>query len=167
MVMISIAVGAIAKKFFGKKRDDAEGDVQGDNAIVRAMFRAVNTGDDADLRERLHPELRVYVNDYPVTDAVRDHGPLLLVEAVSELRANLPDIRWELYDELAGKDEGKQKLAVRFSSMSTIDGDEVDFSVAGFGVVEDDKLIEWRQVADLATYEVHRAAAHRPPIAPT
>ena len=71
MVMISLAAGVIAKKFFGKQRSDADDDVQGDHPIVRAIFQAINTGEDADLRDRLHPELRVYLNDYPVTDAVR------------------------------------------------------------------------------------------------
>lgn len=73
----------------------------------------------------------------------------------------------KLFDELAGKDAGEQKLAIRYSSRSTIDGDDVELSVAGFGILEDDKLIEWRQIADLETFEAHRAAAHRPPIAPT
>lgn len=166
MVMISIAVGAIATKFFGKQRDDSHETVQGEHRIVRAMFRAINTGDHNDLRGCLHPELRVYLNDYPVTDPVRDHGPMLLLEAMHDLRLNLPDIRWELYDELAGKDEGDEKLAIRFSSKSTLGGEETDFSVAAFGIVKDDLLIEWRQVADLETFEAHRAAAHRPPIAP-
>ena len=164
MVMISIAVGAVAAKFFGKKRTDADEDVQGDHPIVRAMFRAINTGEDNDLRELLHPDLRLYVNDYPVVDHVRDHGPMLVLEAFNDLRLNLPDIRWELYDELSGKDEGEQKIAIRFSSQSTLDGVEVDFSIAAFGIVRDEQLIEWRQVADLETFESHREAAHRPPI---
>jgi len=166
MVMISIAAGALAKKLFGKQRSDVADGVQGDHPVVRAIFRAINVGDDDALRELLHPELRVYVNDYPVTDPVRDHGPMLMLEAFNDLRASLPDIRWELYDELAGEDEGDEKLAIRFSSKSTIDRQEVDFSVAGFGVLKDDKLIEWRQVADIETFEAHRAAAHRPPVAP-
>ena len=166
MALISVAVGAIAAKFFGKERDDADEDAQGDHPIVRAMFLAVNTGEDGDLRELLHPEFRIYMNDYPVPDPVRDHGPMLMLEAIHDLRLNLPDIHWELYDELSGKDQGDEKISIRFSSKCTMDGAEVDFSVAGFGVVEDDKLIEWRQVGDLETYEAHRAAVVRPPLTP-
>lgn len=167
MVMITIAAGAVAKKFFGTGRKDSDQEVQGDHPIVRAMFQAINTGDDDALRDCLDPELRVYINDYPVTDHVRDHGPMLLLEAMNDLRLNLPDIRWELYDELSGKDDGAEKIAIRFASKSTLGGAETDFSVAGFGVVQDGSLIEWRQVADLETFEAHREAAHRPPITPT
>ena len=167
MALISVAVGAVAAKFFGKKRSDSDEEAQGDHPIVRAIFLAVNTGEDGDLRDLLHPELRLYMNDYPVPDPVRDHGPMLILEEINDLRLNLPDIHWELYDELSGKDQGDEKIAIRFSSKCTMDGAEIDFSVAGFGVVQDGKLIEWRQVADLETYEAHRAATVRPPLTPS
>ena len=167
MALISVAVGAIAARFFGKKRDDADEDAQGDHPIVRAMFLAVNTGEDGDLRDLLHPELRLYMNDYPVPDPVRDHGPMLMLEEINDLRLNLPDIHWELYDELSGKDQGDDKIAFRFCSTCMMDGEQVEFSVAAFGVVQDDKLIELRQVGDLEMYEAHRAATVRPPLTPS
>ena len=92
---------------------------------------------------------------------------MLMLEAINDLRLNLPDIHWELYDELSGKDQGDDKIAIQFSSRCTMDGAEVDFDIAAFGVVQDKKLIEWRQVADLETYEAHRAATVRPPLTPS
>ena len=41
MVMISLAVGAVAAKVFGKERSDAGDDVQGDHPIVRAILLAM------------------------------------------------------------------------------------------------------------------------------
>ena len=166
MVMISLAVGAIATKFFGKKRHDDEGG-QGDHPVVRAMFLAVNTGEGGDLRKLLHPDLRVYLNDYPVLSPGFDHGPMLILDAIDDLRRTLPDVHWELYDELTGEDQGDEKIAIRFSSTYESSSETIAFSVAGFGLVRDDQLIEWRQVADLDTYETHRASAHRPPLAPS
>jgi hypothetical protein len=74
------------------------------------------------------------------------------------MRQTYPDIHWELYDELTGKDEGKQKIAVRFVSKVTAGGKVDEWEVSGFGIVEDDKLSEWHQVADLETYNRRRAA---------
>ena len=45
MVLISMAVGLVAKKFFGSRHRDADEDVQGDHPVVRAIFGAMNTGD--------------------------------------------------------------------------------------------------------------------------
>jgi hypothetical protein len=41
-IMVMIAAAA---KWFGSKRGDDDEDVQGDDPIVRAMFKAVNLGD--------------------------------------------------------------------------------------------------------------------------
>lgn len=72
------------------------------------------------------------------------------------MRANYPDIRWELYDELSGKDDDKEKIAVRLVSRVTVDGELQEFEVGGFDTVEDDKLVEWHQTADLETHNQRR-----------
>jgi hypothetical protein len=72
------------------------------------------------------------------------------------MRKASPDVRWELYDELTGKDEGKHKIAIRFVSTATIDGDKDELEVACWGVVEDDKLTEWHQTADQQSYDRRR-----------
>jgi hypothetical protein len=80
-------------------------------------------------------------------------------------RQQFPGIRWELYDELDGEDEGIDKLAFRFVLRATIDGEEHDVEVAVFANLEDDKVTVWREVLDMTLANERRAAAGLPPIA--
>jgi len=160
-MVIPLTIGAVAK-WFGSRRKDADDDVQGDNPIVRAMLKSVNTGDFGDITDLIDDKCRFYIN---AEDLARDdddggdrldQGPDLWVDAITDTRAVYPKLHWELYDELSGKDEGKHKIAIRFVSKVTKDGKSEDFEIAGFGEVEDDKLVEWRQVADMETYNRRR-----------
>jgi hypothetical protein len=159
MVLIAAAIGLAAKKF-GSKRDDDDEDVQGDDPIVRALFKAVNLGQVDDFMGLVNDDCTITMNSYEVTrnDGTLERGPALWKDAISDMRQTYPDIHWELYDELTGKDEGKQKIAVRFVSKVTAGGQVDEWEVSGFGIVEDDKLSEWHQVADLETYNRRRAA---------
>ena len=163
MVMIAAGVGA-AVKWFGSKRGDdddgadgSDGDAQGDDPIVRAMFKAVNEGDLDGLKEHIGDDCRIAVNS---TDVAREedltNGWDLWADALNDLRDAFPGAHWELYDELTGKDEGKHKIAIRFVSTITVDGQQHDMEVGGFGIVEDEKLTEWHQVADMETYNLRR-----------
>lgn len=157
MVMIAAAVGA-AVKWFGSRRDDADDDVQGDDPIVRAMFKAVNDGEIDDLEKLIDDSCTIWVNSEQLArnDGALTHGPDLWNDALSDIRSAHPDVRWELYDELVGKDEGKRKIAIRLVSTITVDGEQDKFEVACFGIVEDKKLIEWHQVADQDAYNRRR-----------
>lgn len=158
MVLIAAAIGLAAKRF-GAKRDDADEDVQGDEPIVRALFKAVNLGLTDDLTNLVRDDCTITMNSYQVTrnNGALDHGPALLADAITDIRRTYPDVHWELYDELSGKDEDKQKIAIRYVSSVTVDGKKDEWEVSGFGVVEDGKLAEWHQVADLETYNVRRS----------
>mgnify|MGYP001812101108 FL=1 len=159
MVMIAAAIGLAAKKF-GSKRDDADDDVQGDDPIVRALFKAMNLGDTDDLMDLVHDDCTITMNSYEVTrnDGKLEKGPSLWADAIADARRTYPDIHWELYDELTGKDEGKQKIAIRFVSSVTVKGKADDWEVSGFGIVEEGTLSEWHQVSDLETYKRRRTA---------
>ncbi|MGI9643140.1 MAG: nuclear transport factor 2 family protein [Acidimicrobiia bacterium] len=156
MVMIAAGIGA-AVKWFGGRRDDADDDVQGDDPIVRALFKAVNEGDLDGFKEHVADDCRIAINSIDVAreENLKD-GWDLWADGLDDVRTAFPDVRWELYDELAGKDEGKHKIAVRLVSTVTVDGEKHDFEVAGFGIVEDKKLTEWHQVGDLETYNKRR-----------
>jgi len=136
--------------------------VQGDDPIVRAMFKAVNLGKPDDLHGLVDDSCKIYINSEELTrnDGALDQGPDLWDDAVGDIRQAFPDVHWELYDELAGKDEGKHKIAIRFVSNTHVDGDDDDadeFEVACFGIVENKKLTEWHQVADMDAYNRRRA----------
>lgn len=158
MVMVAAAVGA-AVKWFGSKRRDADDHVQGDNPIVRAMFKAVNDGEIDDLKKLIDDNCTIWINSEQLSrnDGALTGGPDLWADALSEARTAHPDVHWELYDELTGKDEGKHKIAIRFVSKTTVDGVKDEFEVACVGIVENEKLIEWHQVADQETYDRRRA----------
>lgn len=158
MVMVAAAIGA-AVKWFGSKRGDADDDVQGDDPIVRAIFKAANEGEIDDLSKLIDEHCTIWVNSEQLArnDGALTEGPDLWDDALSDMRAAHPDVHWELYDELTGKDEGKHKIAIRFVSTITVDGVKDEFEVACVGIVEDEKLVEWHQVADQQTYDRRRA----------
>jgi hypothetical protein len=86
---------------------------------------------------------------------------------VGTLRAtleSLPDMRWELYDEVSEKKHKTEKVAIRFVSHATIDGVERQIEAAVFATVEDKKLFEWRLVVDMTLYNLYRATVGLPPI---
>ena len=157
MVMIAAAIG-MAAKWYGSKRKDAGDDVQGDDPIIRALFKAVNEGSFDDFLALVDDNCRVTLNSRELTreDGTIDRGPAIFADAIADTRRTFPDIRWELYDELGGKDDGKQKLAVRLISTLTIDGRQEQLEVAATGIVKDEKLVEWHQVADYEAYNRRR-----------
>ena len=157
MVMVA-AVGA-AVKWFGNRRSDADDEVQGDDPIVRAMFKAVNEGSIDDFTKLVDDHCTIWVNSEQLARNGNTliEGPELWDDAFRDLRTAYPDVRWELYDELTGKDEGKQKIAIRYVSTVTVDGDTDEYEVACVGIVENKKLIEWHQVTDLESYNRRRA----------
>ena len=157
MVMIAAAVGAAAK-WFGSKRDDAGDDAQGDDPIVKALFKAVNDGEIDGLKKLIDDSCTIWVNSEQLdrNDGELTHGPGLWGDALGDMRTAHPEVHWELYDELTGTDEGKHKIAIRFVSTATVDGAKDEFEVACFGIVEDKKLTEWHQVTDMDTYNRRR-----------
>ena len=156
MVMIAAVAGAV--KWFGSRRKGDEGATgQGDDPIVKALFKAVNQGDLDDFLALVDDDCRISVNSYEITrNGMLDRGPKLFGDALGDMRTASPDVHWELYDELSGKDEGKHKIAIRFVSTATIDGEKDELEVACWGVVEDDKLTEWHQTADQESYDRRR-----------
>lgn len=168
MVMIAAAVG-LAAKWYGSSRKDAGDDVQGDDPIVRALFRAMNDGEHDDFLALVHDECRITLNSKEVErrDGGLDRGPALWADAFEDIRTSLPDLHWELYDELVGKDDGQQKIAIRLVSTITIDGETEHLEVGAFGIVKDKKLIEWHQVTDYDTYNRRRSRSGEAAIDPS
>jgi limonene-1,2-epoxide hydrolase len=158
MVLIAAAIGGIAKWFGSERRGgDDEAQAPGDSPIVRAMFKAVNEGDLAGFKEHVDKNCRIAINSIEVTrEGKLDHGIDLWADAINDMRATHPDLHWELYDELSGKDDGKDKIAIRLVSTVTDDGELQEFEVGGFGIVKDEKLVEWHQTADLEIYNQRR-----------
>ena len=156
--MVIIAAVAAATKWYGSRRKGDEGATgPGDDPIVKALFKAANQGELDDFLGLVADDCRVSVNSYELTrNGTLDRGPKLFADALGDMRAASPDVHWELYDELTGKDEGKHKIAIRFVSRATIDDVEDELEVACWGVVEDDKLTEWHQTADQESYDRRR-----------
>lgn len=156
MVLIAAGIGA-AVKWFGSRRANDTGKQQGDNPVIRAMLGAINEGELEEFEQYVADDCRVAINSADVT---REEGLTsgwdLWVDGIVDLRSAFPGIRWELYDELSGKDDDRDKVAIRFVSTMVVDGQTRDLEVAGFGVVEDNMLTEWHQVADYDTYNLWR-----------
>jgi hypothetical protein len=157
MVMVAAAIGGLAKWFGSRRSDDGDPLEQGDNPIVRALFRAVNEGDLDGLRDRIDDNCRIAVNSIEVTrEGDLDKGFDLWADGINDMRSTYPDVEWELFDELSGEDDGKQKISIRLVSRITVDGELQEFEIGGFGIVSDAKLTEWHQTADLETYNQRR-----------
>lgn len=161
MVITATAIGA-AIKFFGRDRKDADDDTQGDHPIVRRFFGAVNAGDYSEFADVIHEDCEAYANGYRLAVASVDHGPDLLVATFRGMAEELPDWKVQLFDEVAGKDDGVEKLAIRFVSSATIDEKYHEVEVAVFARVEDGKLTEWREVLDMTLANERRAASGLP-----
>ena len=110
MVMVA-AVGA-AVKWFGNRRSDADDEVQGDDPIVRAMFKAVNEGSIDDFTKLVDDHCTIWVNSEQLARNGNTliEGPELWDDAFRDLRTAYPDVRWELYDELTGKTRASRRL---------------------------------------------------------
>jgi len=157
MVMIA-AAGAAVKWFGSRRKGDGDATGQGDTAIVKALFKAANHGDFDDFLALVDDGCRISINSEELTrnDGKLDRGPKLFEDALGDMRAAAPDVRWELYDELSGKDDGDRKIAIRFVSSSTVDGATDELEVACWGLVKNDKLTEWHQTADQESYDRRR-----------
>lgn len=162
MVLISMAIGFVAARFFGKNRHDADQDVQGDDPLVQAVFAAINKGEFDRLRDVLDEECKVYANGYRLTTEATDHGPDIIIRTLQRYREELAEIRWELYDEVSGKDNKVDKTAFRFVSYAEVGGEAQETEVAVFAVKEHGRVLEWRQVLDMTIANEARAAAGLP-----
>ena len=49
-------------------------------------------------------------------------------------------------------------------SRLTVGGEAQEFEVGGFGVVEEGRLLEWHQTADLETYNLRRRMSGEDPV---
>jgi len=157
--MVMVAAAAAAAKWFGSRRsdDDDDADGQGDDPIVKALFKAVNKGELGDLEDLVHADCAITLNSIKLErNGELESGPKLFADAIHDMRDAYPDVRWELYDELTGKDDDKHKIAIRFVSTITDGGKQQEMEVACFGIVEHKKLTEWHQVADMDTYNTRR-----------
>lgn len=137
----------------------------GDSPIVRAMFRAVDEGDPDGLRDHVDEHCRIAINSPEVTrEGGLDRGFGLWADAINDMRNAYPGISWELHDELSGKDDDKDKIAIRLVSKVDVDGELQEFEVGGFGIVKDDKIVEWHKTADLEAYNRRRQASGEDPV---
>lgn len=158
-----IAAAAFAIKKFGNKSDDADEDVQGKHPATRFLFRAANAGDYDDVEDAVGEDFQAYANGYAMLAAETDRGPALLVDLFDYWRQAIPDERWELYDEVSGKQEDKSELvSLRFVAGGTIDGTVHDIEIAAFIRVVDKKITEMRLVTDLTIFNEYRAAIGLP-----
>lgn len=163
-LLIGAAIVLVAK-FFGKRRDDADEDEQGGHAATRFMLKAMNTGDFDRVDEIVGADFRAFANGYPLASEETDSGPSLVETMLGYWRDAIPDVRWELYDEVVQKQEDESVLiALRVVSRGTFDGEEHETEIGVFGRVVDDQLTEWRMVVDMTVFNVFRIAIGLPPI---
>lgn len=83
MVLVALG-GYLVSRFLGPRRADADSDAQGENAITRSFFAAVNSEHPSDMAEWVAPQFRAYVNGYTMAKDGVDHR-----ESVAELRATI------------------------------------------------------------------------------
>ena len=160
-LLISAAIVAIKKH--GDKNDDADDDVQGKHPATRLLFRAANAADYDDIEGMVGEDFQAYANGYAMLAEETDRGPELLVDLFEYWRKAIPDKRWELYDEVSGKQQDKSELiSFRFVATGTIDGTKHDIELAAFVRVIDKKLVEMRLVTDMTIFNEYRAAIGLP-----
>ena len=162
-VLISLAT-ITAVKFFGSRRGDSDEDVQGEHPVVRMIFQGANTGEFDDVEDLVAGGFKAYANGYEMSSSDVDQGPALLIEAIDYWRDAVPDVRWELYDEVSQKEHKTEDIAFRFVSGGTIGGEERQIEVAAFAKVVDKQLAEARFVLDMTALNEYRAAVGLPPI---
>ena len=160
-LLISAAILAIKKH--GDKSDDADDDVQGEHPATRFLFRAANAGDYEGIEDVVDDDFGAYANGYAMLSEETDRGPDLLVGLFDYWGQAIPDMRWELYDEVSGKQKDKSELVTfRFVATGTIAGAKHDIELAAFVRVIDKKMTEMRLVTDLTIFNEYRAAVGLP-----
>lgn len=158
-----IGAALLIKKHFGSKSDDADGDVQGEHAVTRCLFRAANAREFDGVEDVVSEDFRAYANGYAMYAEETDRGPELLQSLFEYWQHAIPDARWELYDEAADKRKDKSELVViRFVVSGTIEGKEREIEIAAFARVVDERLSELRLVTDLTIFNEYRAAIGLP-----
>ena len=92
MVLVAAGIGA-AIKWFGSSRRDAGDDAQGNDPIVRAMFKAVNEGDLDGFKEHVADDCRIAINSLDVAreEEITD-GWKLWEDAINDARDAFPGI---------------------------------------------------------------------------
>ena len=162
MVLVAVG-GAVAAKFFGKSRSDADDDVQGENKLTRFLFDAANTGNYKDASTLVSADFSAYVNGYQMGPDDVKNGPKVLTEVLHYYDEHIVDSFWQLYDEVDQVDRlGAGMIAIRFLAKGEFSGDRKQVEMAGFRTVADSKLSEFRIVTDLAVFNSMRKSAGLP-----
>jgi hypothetical protein len=162
VVLVALG-GVVASRFFGKSRDDANDDTQGDNKITRFLFGAANAGDYTDASTMVSEDFKAYTNGHQLGNKGVTEGPDLLTEALHYYDQNIGDSFWQLYDEVDQVDRhGSGMIAIRFLAKGKFSGDEKEIEMAGFLTVAKHKLDELRFVTDLSAFNHMRKAAGLP-----
>jgi hypothetical protein len=162
MVLVALG-GVVAKRFFGKDRDDADDDTQGDNKLTRFLFRVANAGDYTDASTLVSEDFAAYTNGHKLGNDGVTAGPKLLTEALHYYDQNIGDSFWQLYDEVDQVDRhGSGMIAIRFVARGKFDDVEKEVEMAAFLTVADSKLDELRFVTDLSAFNDMRTAAGLP-----
>lgn len=160
MVLVATAVTFLAKRF-GSPRDSDDAGVQGDHPFVRALFGGAATGETAPFVEFIGEDCQFFINGRPVEQ--EDGAPDPVTLAIERLQ-EAGDLHWVLYDELTEKESGRETVAIRFVSEFELDGNDEELEVAAFVVLDDDKVVEWREIHEMSAYNTRLAAAGLPPI---
>ena len=115
MVLVALG-GYLVSRFFGPRRADADSDAQGQHAITRSLFAAVNSGQTHDIETWVAEGFAAYVNGYTMAKDGVDRGPELLAAVVDYHRESVGEPFWELYDEVVQKvDRTTSTIAIRSS----------------------------------------------------
>ena len=156
--MVLVAIGATAAKFFGKDRDDAGDDVQGDDETTKVLFGAANRADYDKAPDLGSDDLVMYANGLRLGRSGDDKGPSVLIEALSYYDDHVEDSYWQLYDEVSGGGRRNRSIAIRFVASGGFNGKHKEVEFAGFLHVSDGKLSEIRFVTDLTVFNDMRRA---------
>ena len=162
--MVLVAVGAAAVKFFGKDRDDAGDDVQGDDEITRFLFGAANKADYDKASDLVSEDLVMYTNGFRLGRSGDETGPSVLIDALSYYDDHVDDSYWQFYDEVVGSGKKDRSVAIRFVASGGFNGENKEVEFAGFLDVTDGKLSKIRFVTDLTVFNDMRQAAGAPPL---
>jgi len=157
--------GYLVSRFFGPRRADADSDAQGQHAITRSLFAAVNSGQTHDIETSVAEGFAAYVNGYTMAKDGVDRGPDLLAAVVDYHRESVGEPFWELYDEVVQKvDRTTSTIAIRFVARGRFGPAEREIEMAGFLRAVDHQLAEIRLVTDMTIFNQLRATIGLPPL---
>lgn len=164
MVLVALG-GYLVSRFFGPRRADADSDAQGQHAVTRSLFAAVNSGQTDDVETWVTEGFVAYVNGYTMAKDGVDSGADLLAAVVDYHRESVGEPFWELYDEVVQKvDRRTSTIAVRFVARGRFGPAEREIEMAGFLRAVDNQLAEIRLVTDMTIFNQLRATIGLPPL---